>query len=134
MDNSITTAYGSELSQHLLEAIYKLDHAGATHEGNSIILGLKLEVVQQVVANYHSHASDANYSEQNQFNAHPSMTTECVTISPKKSKISGAGVPSFSSITIHILESASRSLTLSTPSYCSLNPHTKEKSTLVLGL
>jgi hypothetical protein len=74
------TAHGEELSQHLLEAIHELVHAGASHQAVSITLGLKLEVVQQVLAN----ASDANYSEQSRLEADSSMSNERVIHSPKK--------------------------------------------------
>jgi hypothetical protein len=85
MANSTATAHGEELSQHLLEAIHKLVHAGASHQAISITLGLKLEVVQQVLANYPVEAaSDANYSEQNRLEADPSMSNERVMHSPKK--------------------------------------------------
>jgi hypothetical protein len=52
MDNYTAIAHGEELSQYLLQAIHKLVHAGAFHQRISITLGLKLEVVQQVHANY----------------------------------------------------------------------------------
>jgi hypothetical protein len=85
MANSTAIANGEELSQHLLEAIHKLVHAGASHQAISITLGLKLEVVQQVLANDPVEAaSDANYSEHSRLEAGPSMSNERVMHSPKK--------------------------------------------------
>jgi hypothetical protein len=47
MGNSNPTE--EKLPQHLLEAIYKLVHQGASHQAICSVLGLKLEVVQQVL-------------------------------------------------------------------------------------
>jgi hypothetical protein len=49
MDNLNATP--EELPQHVLEALHKLVQAGASHEVISKALGLRLEVVRQVLAN-----------------------------------------------------------------------------------
>jgi hypothetical protein len=79
MANSTTTVQGEELPMHILEAIHKLVHAGASHQAISAVLGLKLEVVQLVLANDPSH-----YSEQNRLEAHPPMLNKRVLHNPKK--------------------------------------------------
>jgi hypothetical protein len=48
MDNA--TAHGEELPHYILNAIGKFAHEGASHHETSSVLGLKLEVVQQVLA------------------------------------------------------------------------------------
>jgi hypothetical protein len=61
MDN-VTAAHGEELPHHLLEAIHKLLRAGASREAISMTLGLKLEVVQLVLAKDSSQMThDASY-------------------------------------------------------------------------
>jgi hypothetical protein len=110
MDNA--TAHGEELPQHLVDAIHKLAHSGASHEAISSVLGLKLEVVQQLLDKYPSQvarltetirekskknrvqysrlktspmmAPDGNYVEQSHLEPHPSMSRESVMPNPKK--------------------------------------------------
>jgi hypothetical protein len=112
MDNSRSTTHGEELPQHLLEAIHKLAHSGASHEAISSILGLKIEVVQQHLTkapsqdakltdsirekskksrDLHSSlktsrmmAPDGNYYEQSHLGPHPSMSSESVMPNPRK--------------------------------------------------
>jgi hypothetical protein len=115
MDNA--TAHGEELSQHLVDAIHKLAHTGASHEAISSVLGLKLEVVQQLLDKNPSQvakltktireesqrnhvqysrlktspmmAPDVNYVEQSQLKPYPSMSSESVMTNPsKRAKIS----------------------------------------------
>jgi hypothetical protein len=54
MDNSTATVHGEEVPQHLLEAIHKLAHTGASYQTICSVLGLKLEEVQQVLAKHPS--------------------------------------------------------------------------------
>jgi hypothetical protein len=90
---------------HLLEAIPKLVQAVASHQAVSSVLGLKLEVVQQVLAKDPSHvakliesireeeyrcvlsnrpmtspvmAPDGSYYEQSRLEAHPTLSNEDV--------------------------------------------------------
>jgi hypothetical protein len=113
MDNSYTTSHGDELPQHLLEAFHKLAHAGVSPEAISLILGLKLKVVQQVLANDPSQgarltesireeskkyrcglsnrlmtspvmAPDGNYYEQSSIEANSSILCERALLNPKK--------------------------------------------------
>jgi hypothetical protein len=91
------TTHREELPQHLLEAIHKLVHAGASHEAICSVLGLRLEVVQQVLDQNTSQvakltesvmAPDGNY-ERSSLEAHPTPSAEHVTLSlKKKAKIS----------------------------------------------
>jgi hypothetical protein len=106
------TDHGEELPQHLMDAIHKLAHSGASHEAISSVLELKLEVVQQLLDKdpsqvaklmetirekskksgvQHSRlktssmmAPDGNYYEQSHLEPHPSMSSEQVILSPKK--------------------------------------------------
>jgi hypothetical protein len=118
MDNSNATGNGEELPQHLLEAFLKLVHAGVLPEAISSVLGLKLEIVRQILANDPSQranltesireefkkyrcgvsnrlmtspmlAPDGNYYEQSCLEAHPSISSERVLLnSKKKAKLS----------------------------------------------
>jgi hypothetical protein len=106
MDNSNTTVPREKLPQHLLEAIHKLVHAGASYEGISSVLGLKLEVVQQVLTNDPPQVaqltesireelrqnrlmtSDGNYYEQSRLEEDLSMSSERMINPEKKAKIS----------------------------------------------
>jgi hypothetical protein len=85
------TTHREELPQHLLEAIHKLVHAGASHEAICSVLGLRLEVVQVLdkdtsrVAKLTESvmAPDGNY-ERSSLEAHPTPSAEHVTLSLKK--------------------------------------------------
>jgi hypothetical protein len=91
MDNP--TTHSEELPQHLLEAIHKLVHAGASHEAICSVLGRRLEVVQQVLDKDTSQVAkltessvmtpDVNY-ERSSLEAHPTPSTEHDMLSPKK--------------------------------------------------
>jgi hypothetical protein len=113
MDNYNATTHGDKLPQHLLEAFQKLAHAGASDETISSFLGLKLEVVRQVLASDPLQvakltesiteeskkyrcvmsnrlmtspvmAPDGNYYEQSCIEAHPSISSERALLNPKK--------------------------------------------------
>jgi hypothetical protein len=112
MDHSNDTAHGEELTQHLIEAIYNL-RASASSKMISTFLGVKLAVVEQVLANDPRQvaeliqsiseeskkyrcvlsdklmtspviAPDGNYYEQSCLGAHPSIPIESVLLNPKK--------------------------------------------------
>jgi hypothetical protein len=84
MDN-VTAAHGEELPHHLLEAIHKLLHAGASREAISMTLGLKLEVVQLVLAKDSSQiAHDASYYKRSRIESDSPKSSALVLISPKK--------------------------------------------------
>jgi hypothetical protein len=132
MDNSNATPHGEELPQHVLEAFHKLVQAGASHEVISLALGLKLEVVREVLANDPSQvakltrsirekskkyrcglsnrlmtspvmAPDGNYYEQSCLNAHPSFSSEHFLLNPKKkAMISEFCRESLSELTVHL--------------------------------
>jgi hypothetical protein len=104
MDNA--TSHGEEVPQPLLEAIHKLVHAGASPEAICSVLGLKLEEVQQVLAkdlfqdakmtesirekskNNRLKTSpvmaSGNSIEQSHLESHPTISSEHVTLRPKK--------------------------------------------------
>jgi hypothetical protein len=105
MDKSNATAHGEELPQLLLEAVHKLVHAGASHQTISSALGLKLEVVQQVLAKTPSQitqlvetrceqpnrlrtspvmAADGSYYNQSHPEPHLHESHERVTLNTKK--------------------------------------------------
>jgi hypothetical protein len=130
MDNSNATP--EELPQHVLEALHKFVQAGASHEVITLALGLKPEVVRQVLANDPSQvakltrsireksrkyrcvlsnrlmnspvmAPDGNYYEQSCLGAHPSISSERVVFNPKKkAKISEFCRESLSELTVHL--------------------------------
>jgi hypothetical protein len=127
MDNSNATP--EELPQHVLEALYKLVQAGASHAVITLALGLKPEVVRQVLANDPSQvaksireksrkyrcglsnrlmtspvmAPDGNYYEQSCLKAHPSFSSERVLLNPKKkAKISEFCRESLNELTVHL--------------------------------
>jgi hypothetical protein len=110
MDNA--TDHGEELPQHLVDAIHKLAHSGTSHEAISSVLGLKLEVVTQLLDKDPSQvaslteaireksrksrvqysrlkttpmmAPNGNYYEQSHLEPHPSMVSESVMPNPRK--------------------------------------------------
>jgi hypothetical protein len=112
MDNSNSTIKGEELPQHLLEAFHKLIQAGASHQTICSVLGLELEEVQQILAEDSSQDSKltesirekskkyrpvtsnrlmtspvktpGNYIEQSLLEAHPTISSKLVMLSPKK--------------------------------------------------
>jgi hypothetical protein len=106
MDNSNTTTHGEELPQHLLEAIHRLIQTGASHQTIGSVLGLELEDVIQVLAKDFSQdakltesirekpkfnrlmtspvKAPGNQFEQSRLEAHPTMSSEHVMLSPKK--------------------------------------------------
>jgi hypothetical protein len=118
MDNYSATGHEEKLPQHHLEAFDKLVNAGASHEMISSFLGLKLEVVQQILVRNPSQmarmtnsirekskeyrcglsnrlmtspvmTADGNYYEQSCLKEHPSISSEHVMFNPKlKTKIS----------------------------------------------
>jgi hypothetical protein len=132
MDNTNATAHGKELPQHLLEAFHKLVHAGVSPEVISSVLGLKLEVVRQVLANDPSQrakltesireesrkyrcvlssrlmtspvmAPDGNYYEQSSLEAHTSISSERALLNPKKkAKISEFCRESLKGLAVHL--------------------------------
>jgi hypothetical protein len=104
MDNA--TFHGEELPQPLIEAIHKLVHAGASPEAICSVLGLKLTEVQQVLAKDFSQdakltesireksknnrlmtspvMAHVNSIEQSHLESHPTISSEHVTLCPKK--------------------------------------------------
>jgi hypothetical protein len=135
MDNSNATTQGEELSQHLLEAIHKLIQAGASHQTICSVLGLELEEVQQILAEDSSQDSKltesirekskkyrpvttnrlmtfpvetpGNYIKQSRLEAHPTISSKLVMVSPKKrAKIS--------------------EISMENSSYCPVNPQTPQ--------
>jgi hypothetical protein len=117
MDNANFNSGEDQLPQHLLEAVHKLIQAGSPPETISFALGLRLEVVQQALANDPKQtarlieaikeksrdyrcalsyrlmacpvmAADENYYEQSVLEAHPTLSRERVIPSSKlKAKI-----------------------------------------------
>jgi hypothetical protein len=86
MDNSNATPHGEELPQHVLEALHKLAHAGASHGVISLALGLKPEVVRQVLS---KHPSQIAKKAEPTFpvtdaDEPPTMSSERVMLSTKK--------------------------------------------------
>jgi hypothetical protein len=117
MDNANATSHGEELPEHLVEVIHRSIQAGYSHKTICSLLGLKLEDVQQVLANAPSQDAKLKesirknskkyrpgkdnrlmtyprmapgyYIEQRHLEAHPAMSIEQVILSPeKKAKIS----------------------------------------------
>jgi hypothetical protein len=132
MENSNPTAGQQELPQPLLEALHKLIHAGASPEMISSVLGLKYEIVQQLLANDPTQiaalvqsvrersrefrcvlsnrlmvspvmAPDGNYYEFSILAAHPSLSSELVMPHPKlKAKIAEFSKESLRALGAHL--------------------------------
>jgi hypothetical protein len=107
MDNANATSHGEELPEHLVEVIHRSNQAGYSHQTICSLLGLKLEDVQQVLANAPSQDAKLKEStrkksrkyrpvmtssgmapdntlEQSSLEAHQAMPIEQAMFSPKK--------------------------------------------------